>query len=632
MRIKGTLAPSLEASSLLSAIATSSKSFLSSTQNAMAAERAEDDNPLMDDDDDDGMPPLVDNPYPSMTFTFAANMTPITYSTDQHSFELTPAATAPGTFMYEPPPDLVVAEPTKTSHAKKKDESYIPRPPNAFILFRSSFIKAQHIPEKIEGNHSHLSKIIGKYWKALPREEREVWEAKAIVALAEHRKKYPDWRFRPGANALAKVKDGPRRRNNKKGKGEAEKKVRNKEKRCDKIADLLVAGKKGVDLEAAIQAYDSESVKAAKVEECNNGLAVIVVQVQAEQKPSPARKARKTQPQPVQPQPTAPVSKPLDPAQPQRQHEDQQHNEVDISSDARFNTPLTSMFKRSSSAPAAYTRIGTEDQPDASHFLAARRHSICSLSSSTNNSRDTTASPPVFAHEARPRAVYGVNAPGNVQATRDEAVHQLSPLQPPLLSFASPTTNAAEHDSLALRSSYYWMASAAGPFEPDLCSPTLPAFVPDIDDGASPIASPLTSAYDIASDADYASPAMHYLNPHPQQYVQPYSSYSSLNGWAGDSALLAKCPPDAGVAYGLGSPYVVTPQSPALYDPDRVMKDAFEAASFASFDGFAPTNAGWANVDDAMCLQHYEQGLEDIDRRWHGDQRQLFNYSPVSAY
>ena len=106
------------------------------------------------------MPPLVDNPYPSMTFTFTTNMTPITYSTDQNSFELTPEATAPGTFLYEPPP-LVDEPTTKAPHSKKKDESYIPRPPNAFILFRSSFIKAQHIPEKIEGNHSALSKIIG---------------------------------------------------------------------------------------------------------------------------------------------------------------------------------------------------------------------------------------------------------------------------------------------------------------------------------------------------------------------------------------------------------------------------------------------------------------------------------------
>lgn len=49
----------------------------------------------------------------------------------------------------------------RTSHGKKRDASYIPRPPNAFILFRSSFIKSQQVPGKVEGNHSTLSKIIG---------------------------------------------------------------------------------------------------------------------------------------------------------------------------------------------------------------------------------------------------------------------------------------------------------------------------------------------------------------------------------------------------------------------------------------------------------------------------------------
>jgi hypothetical protein len=41
--------------------------------------------------------------------------------------------------------------------------SYIPRPPNAFILFRSSFIRSQNVPGRVEGNHSTLSKIIGEW-------------------------------------------------------------------------------------------------------------------------------------------------------------------------------------------------------------------------------------------------------------------------------------------------------------------------------------------------------------------------------------------------------------------------------------------------------------------------------------
>src|SRR6202020_2719422 len=105
----------------------------------------------------------------------------------------------------------------------------------------------------------------GMYWKTLPREEREVWEAKALVAQAEHRKRYPDWRFRPGANAMAKlkVKDGPgtskrRHSHTRKAKEEVEEQEKSKEKRCAKIADLLIEGKKGSDLEAAVKQWEGD--------------------------------------------------------------------------------------------------------------------------------------------------------------------------------------------------------------------------------------------------------------------------------------------------------------------------------------------------------------------------------------
>ena len=92
-------------------------------------------------------------------FTFATNMTPNMYGTDSSGFETGPEI-FPSAYTIAPEESYAAPE-TRTSHTKKKDANHIPRPPNAFILFRSSFIKAQHIPEKIEGNHSALSKIIG---------------------------------------------------------------------------------------------------------------------------------------------------------------------------------------------------------------------------------------------------------------------------------------------------------------------------------------------------------------------------------------------------------------------------------------------------------------------------------------
>ncbi|KAF9448809.1 hypothetical protein P691DRAFT_617230, partial [Macrolepiota fuliginosa MF-IS2] len=86
--------------------------------------------------------------------------------------------------------------PPRRGH-EDKSKTHIPRPPNAFILFRSSFIRSNHVPGKVEGNHSTLSKIIGLCWKALSPQERRSWEEKARIAQAEHRTLYPDWRWTP---------------------------------------------------------------------------------------------------------------------------------------------------------------------------------------------------------------------------------------------------------------------------------------------------------------------------------------------------------------------------------------------------------------------------------------------------
>ncbi|KAI0313756.1 hypothetical protein OF83DRAFT_1086119 [Amylostereum chailletii] len=139
----------------------------------------------------------------------------------------------------------------RPGHGKKKAENHIPRPPNAFILFRSSFIKSQHVSTEVETNHSTLSKIIGLTWQNMPPQERQFWHGKAKAAQAEHKARWPDYAFRPL---------------HMKGKAQPEKrKVREvgpKDlKRCERIAQLLVEGKKGADLEEAIQEFDRTHVR-----------------------------------------------------------------------------------------------------------------------------------------------------------------------------------------------------------------------------------------------------------------------------------------------------------------------------------------------------------------------------------
>ena len=350
----------------------------------------------------DGMPPLVDNPLPPMTFTFAADLPPVSYNYEFAASEYPPEAPAYDTSVYSPQ-DTAMLDLPRASHAKKRDASYIPRPPNAFILFRSSFIKGGHIPGEIEGNHSALSKIIGRFshvhshradtacltrflspgkcWRALPREERKVWETKAIVALAEHRKKYPDWRFKPAANALAKVKDGPRKRGNRKGRGQSEKEERSREKRCAKIADLLVAGKTGSDLAAAVEQYDCETGRGRRLKDEGpmEGVDLPKIQCGGDVRDIPTAEADVKVPPAVNPNvpstPTLNIAtdgldvKPLG---------------TRSAVDGRFKVPLTAMFKRSSSAPAPRARSpATRARAPSSH----RRDSF-------------SAAPPPFARAA----------------------------------------------------------------------------------------------------------------------------------------------------------------------------------------------------------------------------------------
>ena len=171
-------------------------------------------------------------------------------------------AVTPGTFIEEPsvenaepasslfPSTLDGSGPKKPGHGKKKADDHIPRPPNAFILFRSSFIKSRHVSTEVETNHSTLSKIIGLTWQNMPHEERQFWHSKAKMAQAEHKRKFPDYAFRPshvkakGATEKRKVREvGPKDM-----------------KRCAKIAQLLVEGKKGADLQVAIEEFDKSHV------------------------------------------------------------------------------------------------------------------------------------------------------------------------------------------------------------------------------------------------------------------------------------------------------------------------------------------------------------------------------------
>ncbi|KAI1787963.1 hypothetical protein LXA43DRAFT_1097755 [Ganoderma leucocontextum] len=544
-------------------------------------------------DDDDGMPPLVDNPLPPMTFTFSADLPPISYNYEFAAPEYPPEAPATDMNVYSPQETTVLDLP-RGSHAKKRDASYIPRPPNAFILFRSSFIRGGHIPGEIEGNHSALSKIIGKCWKALPREERQVWEAKAIVALAEHRKKYPDWRFKPAANALAKVKDGPRKRGNRKGRGQSEKEERSREKRCAKIADLLVAGKTGSDLAAAVEMYDCETGRGRRPKDegaiASVGLPQVAREGDGRGVPAVGEDVKfgpvMGQPVPNAHAPTLTIAtdgldvKPLAPRS---------------AIDGFFKVPLTAMFKRSSSAPAPRARTPTREVPP---FLSHRRDSFSAAPSSftratsfdgNGSTREEMAeigfddgapckgTGHAFADSMSfsaaslsilPRnAVDGAIRVNDVSPSRSHIAFyaRLHSVALPFFKFSSPNQRAFDA-----------FGFAASTFS----SPHLPAFDLDTDAPSSPIQSPIDTplVFGWGQESDVGSPTS--ISDMMDEAYAPApspSSYSSLEGWAGS-------PLPKPVVSPINSPLPRVCHYVDGTDSPSVMKKAFDAAACAAYD------------------------------------------------
>ncbi|KZT04523.1 uncharacterized protein LAESUDRAFT_761083 [Laetiporus sulphureus 93-53] len=180
--------------------------------------------------------------------TFAPNVTPGTYNEpDGASKDDTPS---PVNALF-PPSQTPAPAPTRrrAPPGKRRSQGYIPRPPNAFMLFRADFVHQRHIPGSIEATHGTLSKIIGNLWHALPLEEKRTWENLAKKAKAEHRQMYPDYRFRPV--------------HKKKGEKNAKKKGKiplpePDERRCEDITEFLIEGMKGDELAAAVRQRDME--------------------------------------------------------------------------------------------------------------------------------------------------------------------------------------------------------------------------------------------------------------------------------------------------------------------------------------------------------------------------------------
>ena len=108
-------------------------------------------------------------------------------------------------------PSTGVARPTtapssdrRAQRNRNRDPSWIPRPRNAFIIFRCEYSR-EHAQGAQESQNDDtdstaaktLSKRAAEAWKQLPATERERYKVLADQEREEHARLYPHYRFRP---------------------------------------------------------------------------------------------------------------------------------------------------------------------------------------------------------------------------------------------------------------------------------------------------------------------------------------------------------------------------------------------------------------------------------------------------
>ena len=81
---------------------------------------------------------------------------------------------------------------------QKGDKEYIPRPLNAFMLFRRECSKVRrHSQADKKPRQADFSKTVSQRWKCLTPEERRYWGDQAAEKAEEHKRLYPHYVYHP---------------------------------------------------------------------------------------------------------------------------------------------------------------------------------------------------------------------------------------------------------------------------------------------------------------------------------------------------------------------------------------------------------------------------------------------------
>ena len=95
------------------------------------------------------------------------------------------------------PSQIIVSRKLKKINDKIKDkEQHIKRPANSFMIWTQDN-RTKLFNENSTLNNAEISKLLGQKWNTLSNKEKQIYKDKAEQVKKEHKRKYPDYIYRP---------------------------------------------------------------------------------------------------------------------------------------------------------------------------------------------------------------------------------------------------------------------------------------------------------------------------------------------------------------------------------------------------------------------------------------------------
>lgn len=142
--------------------------------------------------------PASASPSKSLVASLAASSLGVSASARPAATPPPPLQATPRTMPSLPSPSQLPQRKGNKSHSRKRSANHVPRPRNAFILFRQHI--ANETPVPLAGGmhlHKNVSKLAGELWRSLAPRERKYWEDLAASERENHRRMYPGYKYAP---------------------------------------------------------------------------------------------------------------------------------------------------------------------------------------------------------------------------------------------------------------------------------------------------------------------------------------------------------------------------------------------------------------------------------------------------